>query len=258
MVSGLCMGGNPFSGFSHQNGSRDREMTEYYTPEIIRKTLRLAEQSGINTFFARTDDHVMGIIRDYRKAGGKLQWFAQISVDSKDQNQWVKLLKDAIAFGATGTYIHGGIVDFWYANRLFDNFHEALGIMRNAGVAAGFAGHQPEAHEWIRDNLKVDFQMCSYYNPTDRSKSAGHISVGEKWLEQDRKKMLRVIATIKTPVVHYKVFAAGNKPVLPAFKLLGKTMRKNDVVCIGMFLKDDPDMIAKNIANFEKHVDRVK
>ena len=29
-VSGLCIGGNPFSGFSHQNAERNQEMSEYW------------------------------------------------------------------------------------------------------------------------------------------------------------------------------------------------------------------------------------
>jgi hypothetical protein len=52
--------------------------------------------------------------------------------------------------------------------------------MRKAGVVAGFAGHNPEAQAWIRDNLEVDFQMCSHYRPTDRANNPDHISGGEK------------------------------------------------------------------------------
>ncbi len=77
-VSGLCIGGNPFSGFSHQNSERNKEMTDYYTPECIKETLRKAENAGINTFFGRTDDHILGIVEDYWNEGGKIQWFAQV------------------------------------------------------------------------------------------------------------------------------------------------------------------------------------
>jgi hypothetical protein len=67
--------------------------------------------------------------------------------------------------------------------------------------------------------------------------------------------MLRVIATIEKPVVHYKVFAAGNKPILPAFEVLRRGMRKKDVCCVGVFPKDDPDMLSKDVALFEQYVD---
>lgn len=256
-VSGLCIGGNPFSGFSHQTAERSKEMTDYYTSERIKQTLRIAEKEGINTFFGRTDDHILGIIKEYWEEGGAIQWFAQVCIEHNDDSAWRKWLMMAVKLGASATYIHGGVVDSWYANKLYDNFKEALYMMRDANVTAGFAGHNPDAHKWISENLDVDFQMCSHYNPTDRSKSPHHINVGEKWDYEDRKRMLDVINSIKKPVVHYKVFAGGNKPIIEAFETMGKCMRQIDVACVGFFLKDDPEMIHKDIELFEKYVDKV-
>jgi hypothetical protein len=56
--------------------------------------------------------------------------------------------------------------------------------------------------------------------------------------------------------VHYKVFAGGNRPVDEAFETLGRCVRPNDVVCIGVFPKDDPGMLARDIELFEEHVER--
>ena len=47
-VSRLCMGGNPFSGFSHQSDERSKEMVRFYTPEKIKETLFKAEQASVN------------------------------------------------------------------------------------------------------------------------------------------------------------------------------------------------------------------
>jgi hypothetical protein len=33
-------------------------------------------------------------------------------------------------------------------------------------------------------------------------------------------------------------------------------VRPNDVVCIGVFPKDDPDMLARDIALFDEYVER--
>lgn len=256
-VSKLCIGGNPFSGFSHQGEKKSREMVEYYTPECIIQTLKTAEQAGIDAFFGRTDDHILGIVRDCWDQGGTIQWFAQISQDSADPESWRKWLKASIELGATGAYLHGGAVDFWYANKMFDHFREALDMMREADLAAGFAGHSPNAHEWIRDNLDVDFQMCCHYNPTDRSKSPHHISIGEKWNNEDRERMLKTIDTIQSPVVHYKVFAGGNKPIIPAFQLLGEVMKPKDIVLVGIFLKDNPNMIAEDVSFCEEYIEKI-
>jgi len=254
-VSRLCIGGNPFSGFSHQGRQRSREMVEYFTPERVHRTLRAAEGAGINTFVGRTDDHIMGIIRDYWDAGGTIQWFAQVSPEHDKPDSWKKWLKAAAELEPAGMYIHGGVVDFWYSQGLLRNFHEALDMMRDTGAAAGFAGHDPSAHEWIRDNLDADFQMCSHYNPTDRSGRPEHNPTGEQWLDEDRERMLDVIATIAGPVVHYKVFAAGNKPIIPAFRTMARAMRPGDVACVGVFPKDDPQMLATDVALFEQYVE---
>lgn len=256
-VSGLCIGGNPFSGFSHQSQERDREMLAYYTAEQIKDVLRQSEEAGINTLFARTDEHILGIVTEYWREGGKIQWFAQVRGEPDRPESWRDWLRRSVEAGAVACYMHGGETDFWFANGMHDHLREALGMMRAGGVAAGFAGHQPAVHAWIRDNLQVDFQMCSYYNPTDRSKNAQHQSVGEKWDDADVERMLAVIRTINAPVVHYKVLAAGNKPFQSAFERLGQTMRPRDVVCLGMFLKDDPEMIRRNVALFERIVEGV-
>lgn len=256
VVSGLLIGGNPFSGFSHQGEERTKEMLDYYTSERIKDALRMAEEAGINTFCGRTDEQIMSVITDYWKEGGKIQWFAQVRTEKDDPDSWRGWMKRAIEAGASACYMHGGETDFWFANDQLDNLREALDIMREGGVTAGFAGHKPEAHAWIRDNLDVDFQMCSHYNPTDRSKTPHHISIGEKWNDEDRARMLDLVATIEKPVIHYKVFGGGNKPIEPAFEVLGRAMRKTDVVCVGIFVKDDPQMIAKDVALFEKYVDR--
>jgi hypothetical protein len=34
-------------------------------------------------------------------------------------------------------------------------------------------------------------------------------------------------------------------------------MRAGDISCVGMFTKDDPDMIRKNVSLFEEYVDGV-
>ncbi|MBU4199300.1 MAG: hypothetical protein KKE37_09095 [Verrucomicrobia bacterium] len=255
-ISGLCIGGNPFSGFSHQGEKKSKEMIEYYTPDRIKQTLKEAEQAGVNTFFGRTDDHILGIVKDYRDQGSAIQWFAQVCEDSGDPGSWRKWLKASIDIGATGAYLHGGIVDYWYANKMFDCFKEALDIMRKADIVAGFAGHNPAAHQWICDNLELDFQMCSHYNPTDRSKSPHHISVGEKWNDEDRALIIKTIARVQKPVVHYKVFAGGNKSIVPAFAFLGNVVRPQDIVLVGVFTKDNPNMINEDVALFEKYIDK--
>jgi len=253
-VTRLVTGSNPFSGFSHQGPDRDREMEKYYTFARIKETLRLAEAAGINTVFARTDRFVTRLLQEYWDEGGRIQWFAQTATELGDQ---IQAVRDAAAIGAKGIYLHGGTVDYWYAQKRQEKLTDALKAMRDCGVTAGFAGHTVEVHTWIRDHLDVDFQMCCHYNPSSRADDPMHVSTThEKWDTAHRDRMAALIQTIHKPVVHYKVFAGGNRPVDEGFEFLSRTMRPGDVVCIGHYLKDNPDMFRQNVAAFDRAVDR--
>jgi len=254
-VSRLVIGGNPFSGFSHQSKRRDEEMRAYFTNERIHQTLRDAEAAGINTLIARTDEHIFGVLREYWDKGGTIQWIAQVVYHRGDSDVHRRWIGAAAELGAVAMYIHGGATDYWYGNGMLDLFGDALDRMRGRGVPGGFAGHMPDAHAWIRDNVRPDFQMCCYYRPTDRTLGPDHSNLDEKWSVEDRAAMLAVIATLPTPAIHYKVFGGGNRPIDEAFDVMGRSVRDGDIVCIGVFPKDDPQILAKDIAMFEQKVE---
>jgi len=252
-VSRLVIGGNPFSGFSHQSLERNREMMRYYTVARIKDALRKAEAAGIDTFFGRTDRHVRRMLMEYWDEGGEIQWFGQTASEWGDQ---LAAIRAAAASGAKGIYVHGGIVDHWYAQKKYDVLEAALETMRECGVVAGFAGHSVEVHTWIRDNLEPDFQMCSYYDPSSRANSPHHVSaLEEKWDDSHRDEMGALIQTIPWPVAHYKVFAGGNRSIRDGFQFLATSMRPNDVVCIGHYVGDNPNMIAENVKAFDEVVE---
>jgi hypothetical protein len=252
-VTRFIVGGNPFSGFSHQGPDRSAEMMGYYTVARIKDALRKAEAAGINTCFARTDRHIRRLIREYRDEGGTIQWIGQTASELADQPGTIRA---AAAEGAVGVYLHGGLTDHWYAEKKFDCFHAVLDTMRECGVAAGFAGHNPDAHRWMSDHLDLDFHMCSYYDPSPRAASPHHdASADEKWDPADRDHMAALIKTLPRPAVHYKVLAGGNRPADEAFRFLARSMREKDAVCIGHYLKDRPNLIAENVSMFGRVVE---
>jgi len=261
-VSRIAIGGNQMSGFSHQGDQRSAEMLEWFTLDRICELLHEAEEAGVNTVFARSDDHVITSLTEYWRRGGRIKWFAQVTgsvyEDNRPDDNWQLWLERSAAAGATALYLHGGLADYWCANEEFHRFEEFHTLSRSHRRVVGYAGHTPSAHRWVRDNLDADFQMCSYYNPTDRTASPHHISHGESWVPEHRERMAATITTIDKPVVHYKVFAGGNRPVDEAFEFMGKTVRPRDVALFGIFPKDDPDQLAKDIELFEEHVERVR
>jgi hypothetical protein len=251
-VSKLILGGNPFSGFSHQNRELDREMTRYFTTARIKETMSQAEALGINTFLGRADAHIRRVLLEYWDEGGAIQWFAQTAPEFARLSGNVA---GAISTGASAVYIHGGQMDFFYAQNQLDMVPDIIAMIKGAGRTAGIAAHNPRVHEWADEHLDLDFHMCSYYNPTRRDEHAEHVHGSvEVYAEADRAAMVDVISQLRRPAIHYKIFAAGRTDPREAFAFVAQHLRPQDAVCIGVFPKDMPDMLAKDAHLFTEAI----
>jgi len=252
-ISRFIIGGNPFSGFSHQSPQVDDEMRHWYTVDRIKEQLRLAEDLGIETHLGRADHHVCRYLMEYWDEGGKIKWVGQTCPGIGPS---LKGVANAVKFGASACYIHGGHMDWLLANDLLDEAVEAVAAIKDAGLPAGVAGHNPEVFDWAEDNIDVDFYMCSYYNPTDRSKDpAGDPESTEWFYDEAREKMVERISTLSKPAIHYKVFAAGRKDPKQALEFVARHLRPQDAVCVGVFSKTNPDMLAEDLRLFIEAID---
>ncbi len=244
-VSKLIIGGNPFSGFSHQGADRDAEMKHYYTVSRIKQTLRQAEQLGINAHMGRADQHVMRYLMEYWDEGGEILWIAQTC---SELGSIERSIDNAAGGGAKAIHIHGGTMDYLLANNQLDGIPDAVAMIRQSGMAAGIAGHNPDVFAWAEKNLDVDYYMCSYYNSAHRDKRAEHVSGMAEWfLDEDRRIMTEVISGLIRPVIHYKVLAAGRNDPKEAFDFVAKHLHRQDAVCVGVYTKDHPDSLAENL-----------
>lgn len=251
-VSRFIIGGNPFSGFSHQTIEMNREMVRYFTTARIKETLRNAEALGVNTHLGRADHHIMRVLLEYWDEGGQIQWFAQTCPEVGDVRRGIQ---NAIDGGAKACYLHGGMMDFLYANGDLDGAPDAIAQIHDAGMPAGIAAHNPEVIAWARDHLRVDFFMCCHYNIERRDEHAEHRPGSpERYDAEDRDAMMAVVRTLDKPAIHYKVLAAGRNRPEEAFAYLAAHMRANDAVCAGIFPKDKPGMLEEDIALMTQHL----
>ena len=250
-VSRLLLGTNPVSGFSHQGVERSKEMIRYFTTARIKEMLAEAEKHGITGVVARTDHHVRRYLLEYWDEGGGIGWLAQTATDAGPTAMCVDRAADA---GAKACQIHGGVMDNLVAQREFDEIKRSVDKIRSRGLAAGVAGHNVRVFEWAEKNLEVDYYMCCHYNPSPRDDDPAYVpGRKENYLDEDRQAMVKVAATLRKPVIHFKILAAGRNEPEEAFAFCGKVMRPQDLVCVGIFLKDDPEMVRKNVELFEKH-----
>ena len=249
-VSRFILGSNPFSGFSHQGVDRDLAMKRYFTTSRIKEALRQAEALGITTLIARMDHHVMRLLLEYWDEGGALQWFAQTCPEVGDHQACVSR---AIHGGAKACHVHGGVMDYLLAQGRQDEVQPVVNMIRDGGLLAGIAGHNPQVFAWAEDHLDVDYYMCSYYNAAHRDQRAEHVSGMAEWfLDEDRQIMTRLIPSLRRPAVHYKVLAAGRNDPAAAFDVVAQALRPQDAVCVGVYPGDKPDMLAEDVQLFTR------
>jgi hypothetical protein len=244
-VSKLILGSNPISGYSHQSIETDSAMRHYFSSSRILQTLRQAETLGVNTFTARTDYHVMRLLMEYRDEGGSIQWFAQTSPELGSPQECILR---AASYNAAACHLHGGVMDYLYFNDKLDEVAPAIDLIHQKGMLAGIAAHDYRVIAWAEENLDLDYFMCSYYNPIPRDKKAEHVAgTDETYLEKDRLNMTALIPQLSRPVIHYKILAAGRNDPRVAFAFTASKMRPNDAVCVGVYPKDHPDMLAEDV-----------
>jgi hypothetical protein len=245
-VSKFILGGNPFSAVSHLGTDTDEKMRRYFTVAQIKDILRDAEAHGVNTIIARGDAHISRLMYEYHNDGGQIQWLTQTcpefaSIDSS--------IGGALLGGAIGCHIHGGVADYHIANGKEAELPDMIAKIKNAGLLAGIAGHTPAVFKWAKENLDVDYFMCSYYNPIPRENNASHVhGFDEQFLPEDRDAMVAIIKDLPKPVIHYKVLAAGRTEPSEAFAFVKQHLRVNDAACVGIYPQAKGDMLAEDIA----------
>ena len=249
-ISRFLVGGNPFSGFSHQSRERSAEMVAWYTDERIIDTLFEAESLGLTSFLMRGDDHVTGILEEYWRRGGKLRWVAQTDSRSETPAAGARYCLD---HGASACYLHGGVMDHILAQEEFQSVYDFQKVVRDAGIPVGIAGHIPEDFCWAEANIDLDFYMVCYYNPSPRQQVPHHDpAVAERYTVEDRDARVAIIPSLSKPAIHYKILAAGRTPAPEAFRYAGQQMRPQDAVCVGVYTGDNINMLKDDVALFRQ------
>lgn len=244
-VSKLIIGGNPFSGISHQNGDRDAEMTDYYTTAKIKETLAECERSGITTFIGRADNHIGRMLREHWNEGGKIKWIAQSAPERKSLTDNIR---QAARRGASAIFIQGAHTHEIGTSWTWDEFADAVKVIRDLGLPAGAAAHYPEWHrERLDRGIDLDFACQSLYRVQGRKgKIDEHVAEQEMFVHEDRIPALEMIRQMPEPTVAYKILGAGRKDVRESFAELAQYLAPKDAVLLGMFTKDCPTMVADN------------
>lgn len=236
----LIIGANPFGGYSHQTGERDKAMRTYYTVERIKETWGRAEKAGINTMVTNNETpHVLQAVREYLGNGGKLQWIAQ--TNRREKPDMTEAAREAVEIGCKAIYFHGAQVEDLYSRKDAKTLQQWCDTVRACGVPVGAAAHAPQVHLWVNSLGMVDFHAVCLFNC-----GSLHTNKGHQFRLGDIVPAIEAIRTIQKPCIAYKIMGAGRIDARMALEHAFANIKPTDVVNVGMYRGDKDDMVEEN------------
>lgn len=240
-ISRLICGGNLISGYAH---SRDLTyvstlLKHYFTDDRVMDTWALCEQHGINTMIAYPGDpHCIDVYARYRARRGKIQYIAQINPNPRALSAAVSGAVDA---GAVGAFLVGNLGDEWARKGAVGRIGEVVGLIKDAGLIAGVAGHELRTVQAVEQaGFEPDFYVKtlhdqSYWSRQQPSQTIDVIDnygVDNYWCREPEK-VIGFMSAVKRPWIAYKVLAAG--AIAPKHGFTYAFKNGADFAAVGMF-----------------------
>ena len=240
-ISRLICGGNLMGGYAH---SRDliyvsELLKHYFTEARMMDTWALCEQHGVNTMIAFFgDSHCIDAYRKYRARGGAIQYVAQIDPDPKDLGAVVRGAVDA---GAVGAFLVGNTGDRWARGGAVGRIGEVVGLIKEAGLIAGVAGHELRTMQVVeRAGIAPDFYVKTLHDQSYWSKQQpgqdreviDNYGIDNYWC-RDPEQVVSFMSGVNRPWIAYKVLAAGAIPPKHGFTYAFRNGA--DFALVGMF-----------------------
>ena len=240
-LSRLICGGNLISGYAH---SRDLIyvsplLKHYFTDDKVMETWAVCEKHGINTMILNpADGRAAEVYAKYRAQGGRIQYLAQLGPDKNDLKTPVKVAKDA---GAVGAFLLGNVGDAWTREGDVKLIGELLGIIKDAGLIAGVAGHELRTVMAVeKAGFAPDFYMKTLHDtnywskrrPDQMKEVIDNYGIDNYWC-MDPKETIGYMSELKRPWLAYKVLAAG--AITPRAGFQHAFINGADFITVGMF-----------------------
>jgi uncharacterized membrane protein YphA (DoxX/SURF4 family) len=252
-ISRLICGGNLISGYAH---SRDliyvsHLVQSYFSDEKVLETFKLCEAVGINTMIVRVDNNTLRVLEKYRKRNGNMQWIAQCKVTDED----IKSDFDAaVANGAIGIYLHGGVCDDYVRQDNLSQILKSLDYMKKYdNVIHGLAAHDIRVvMESEKHGLEPDFFMKTI-NSGNYWTAGPKLIEGSGWVPDPKRivepeygannndniwsttpqQTVEYMKEVDKPWIAYKILGAGAISPQEGFQYAFNSGA--DFTCVGMF-----------------------
>jgi hypothetical protein len=251
-VTRFIAGWNPIGGHAHAVQNLAKHMLEHFTEERINQFVQDCEDAGINCWQLSHGEKAIAACRHLRERGSKLKLLCLHAEGGLDEPV-PKVIQDT---GSIALIHHGGVTDALFRAGKYQQVHDYVKKVHDAGALAGVSAHSPDNIKRVADEgWENDFFMtCFYYVTRPREKQQeelGKVVVGEPFFESDPDDMTAVARQIEKPCLGFKILAAGRKcsssySVKKAFKYAFENLKPIDGVIVGMYPRFH-DEIADNV-----------
>lgn len=218
-VSRMLLGGNLLTHFTH---SRDLRYVydlaaHYNSDEKIMETLALAEQHGINTVSMHNPPHPIGVLKKYRKQGGKIQWIIcpTAQIEEHHMEAYTLQVKELIDAGCEAIYLWGVFGDQLISQRRVDLVAKAVEVAKKFGVPSGVGCHDLRVvAECEKNNVPADFYIKTFHHhqypsaPKPEQLKGATSEVPGYWCK-DPQATIDLMKTVEKPWIAFKIMAAG-------------------------------------------------
>ena len=251
-VSRMLLGGNLLTHFTH---SRDLRYVynlaaHYNTDAKILETLALAEQHGVNTLSIHNPPHAIGVLKQYRKQGGKIQWIVcPTATVENDLAVYTAEVKELVDAGCEAIYLWGVSADALLSQHRVDLIGKAVEAAKNLGVPSGVGCHDLRVVEQCEQNkIPADFYIKTFHHhdypsgPKPEQLKGPTAEVPAYWCK-DPQGTIDLMKTVEKPWIAFKVMAAGAIPPRDAFQYAFDNGA--DHILVGMFdfeIADDVEL----------------
>ena len=267
-ITRLIMGGNQITGSAHARDLKyvSKLFKAYNSERKVFETLQLAEKAGINTISIGFTG--VSLVAEYKKqTQSKMQVFGQVGVPNDSDNIY-GLIEQTIDYGVDALQVVGYYSDWCVRDKRLDVIDKMLNKIRSEGYVAGLGAHTIDTLITCEENgIIPDYYMTTMHH--DNYWSA-HPLENRKPFEVDGKRHLdhnlfhdncfclfpertvEFVNRIKTPVVGYKVLAAGAIDPPDGFNWAFENGA--DFICVGMFdfqIEEDVNIFLDTLANLK-------
>jgi len=260
-ISRVLLGGNLISGFMH---ARDLKYVgslfrAYATEEKILETLKVAEESGINTVFETGANYVERYNREFH---GHMQFIPHIEVTLEQTEQKLKdHIQHQVDSGAVALYVWGVAGDQMIKAGAVDRIAKAVELAKKHDLPVGVGGHSlqvPMACE--KNQVPCDFYVKTLHADDYPSAVPKDLRKDFMWLDNtpgfydnmwciNPEETIEFMKTVTKPWIAFKVLAAG--AILPAQGFSHAFKNGADFIAVGMLdfqVKANCELAGKVIA----------